>query len=275
MDGTVVAARASPWAKWGFVLGFALGGFFDGILLHQVLQWHHLLSLVPGMDDLRLQVLWDGYFHMLMYVLAVASLWGLWRSRKRTEGAWGSALVGSVLLGFGVWNWVDVGLAHWIIQIHRVRLDVDNPLTWDLAWLAVFGVAPIIAAWWVVRTDAARLRNSAVAMVFVTAGATGAAAWALQPPPPQQGGFTTVVFGYDAGPREVFAALDATGARLVWSDRAMGVVVVAVSPEHRRRFYRHGALLVGGTVGAVGCVNWSEFKPRRSAKTDSLRPTRS
>jgi uncharacterized membrane protein len=30
------------------VLGFAFGGFFDGILLHQVLQWHHLLSLVKG-----------------------------------------------------------------------------------------------------------------------------------------------------------------------------------------------------------------------------------
>lgn len=26
----------------GGLLGFALGGFFDGILLHQVLQWHHL-----------------------------------------------------------------------------------------------------------------------------------------------------------------------------------------------------------------------------------------
>ena len=47
-------------------LGFALGGFFDGVLLHQILQWHHLLSLVPGMDDLRLQILWDGYFHAAM-----------------------------------------------------------------------------------------------------------------------------------------------------------------------------------------------------------------
>ena len=41
-------------------LGFALGGFFDGILLHQILQWHHLLSLVPGVTELRMQVLWDG-----------------------------------------------------------------------------------------------------------------------------------------------------------------------------------------------------------------------
>jgi uncharacterized membrane protein len=254
MSETIASVFKSPWAKWGFVLGFALGGFFDGILLHQVLQWHHFLSLVPGMDDLRLQVLWDGYFHLLMYVIAVAGLWGLWRSRSRTEGAWGSALIGSVLLGFGVWNWVDVGLAHWIFGIHRVRLDRD-PLLWDLIWLAAFGVVPLIAAWWVVRTDATRLRNSAVAMMFVTAGAAGAGAWALQPAPPSA--LTTVVFGYGAKPRDVFAALDATGARLVWTDRAMGVVVVSVAPEHRNRFYRHGAMLVGGTVGAVGCVNWT------------------
>lgn len=56
------AAGPSPsWDRagvvWGTVLGFALGGFFDGILLHQILQWHHLLSLVPAVDSLRLQVL--------------------------------------------------------------------------------------------------------------------------------------------------------------------------------------------------------------------------
>jgi uncharacterized membrane protein len=30
------------------VLGFALGGVSDGIMPHQVLQWHHFLSPVPG-----------------------------------------------------------------------------------------------------------------------------------------------------------------------------------------------------------------------------------
>jgi uncharacterized membrane protein len=27
-----------------FVLGIGLGGFVDGIVLHQMLQWHHLVS---------------------------------------------------------------------------------------------------------------------------------------------------------------------------------------------------------------------------------------
>jgi len=52
------------------MLGFAIGGFFDGILLHQVLQWHHLLSGLQGgrFDDLRFQIMADGLFHLLMYL---------------------------------------------------------------------------------------------------------------------------------------------------------------------------------------------------------------
>jgi hypothetical protein len=37
----------------------------------------------------------------------------------------------------------------------------------------------------------------------------------------------------------------------------MGVVVVAVRRERRWDFYRHGALLVGGTALAAGCSSWS------------------
>ena len=84
----------SPWTRWGAVLGFALGGFFDGILLHQILQWHHLLSLVPGMADMRLQVLWDGYFHALMYVIAAVGLVGLGRAHKSGQQGGGRALCG-------------------------------------------------------------------------------------------------------------------------------------------------------------------------------------
>jgi uncharacterized membrane protein len=128
MDTRIAAVIKAPEAKWACLLGIALGGFFDGILLHQVLQWRHFLSLVPGMDELRLQILWDGYFHVLMYVVAVIALWGLWRARRSAEGQWSSALAGVALLGFGIWNWIDVGGPHWILGIHRVRVDTPNPL---------------------------------------------------------------------------------------------------------------------------------------------------
>src|SRR5690606_10212012 len=74
---TATAARRSAHSirlsRAAGLLGFALGGFFDGILLHQVLQWHHLLATVQGalFQDLRVQILADGLFHALMYVIAV------------------------------------------------------------------------------------------------------------------------------------------------------------------------------------------------------------
>jgi uncharacterized membrane protein len=38
------ADRPAAITMPGVVLGVGLGGFVDGILLHQVLQWHHMLT---------------------------------------------------------------------------------------------------------------------------------------------------------------------------------------------------------------------------------------
>jgi uncharacterized membrane protein len=34
----------SPPKLPGFLMGIGLGGFIDGILLHQILQWDHMLT---------------------------------------------------------------------------------------------------------------------------------------------------------------------------------------------------------------------------------------
>jgi len=206
----------SPWVRWGGTLGFALGGFFDGILLHQILQWHHLFSLVPGMDDLRLQVLWDGYFHLLMYVVAIVGLAGLWRAQRRGAMHWGRPLAGAMLAGFGSWHAIDALLSHWLLGIHRVRVDSPDPLLWDLAWLVVFGIAPLVLGLrWLRRPGAGGTgaRGSVAGLVLLAAGSAALGGWALVPPPGQN--LTTVVFHPGAGPREVFAALDAVDGRLV------------------------------------------------------------
>ncbi|CAO3443196.1 hypothetical protein [Azospirillum argentinense] len=127
------AATGFPWA--GYLLGFALGGFFDGILLHQVLQWHHLLSAVESsaVQDIRVQILADGLFHAAMYVVAVVGLWLLWRSRRRfVEPGADRLLFANALIGFGVWHILDGVLSHWILGLHRIRMDSANPLLWDL-----------------------------------------------------------------------------------------------------------------------------------------------
>ncbi len=242
---------------WGAVLGFGLGGFFDGILLHQILQWHHLLSLVPGAGDLRWQVLWDGVFHALMYAVAAPGLGGLWRARRRGGETGGRPLLGALMLGFGFWHVVDGVLSHWVLGIHRVRVDIPNPLAWDLAWLVGFGAVPMVVGWLLARGGGhgPTPRRAAAALVVLTAATVGAGAWSLVPPPGQS--FTTIVFRPDVGPRQVFAALGDLDARLVWTDPAMGVVVVAVAPERRWGFYGRGALLVSGSGLPAGCFDWS------------------
>jgi uncharacterized membrane protein len=114
----------------GAVIGLALGGFFDGIPLHQMLQWHHFLSLVPGeaLRDIRNQILADGMFHVAVYVIAAVGLALLLLARGgfAADGA-DRRLLGAALLGFAAWQAADVGIFYWIIGIHRIRVDVPNP----------------------------------------------------------------------------------------------------------------------------------------------------
>ena len=42
--------------RWTILLSVAPGGLLNGILLHQVLQWHHLLSLWNEEGELRWHV---------------------------------------------------------------------------------------------------------------------------------------------------------------------------------------------------------------------------
>ncbi|MFT6533762.1 MAG: putative membrane protein [Limimaricola cinnabarinus] len=244
-------------ARYALLLGIALGGFFDGIVLHQILQWHHLLSLVPGVEDLRAQVLWDGYFHAFMYVLAILGLWGLWRAHVKGAAIRGRVLLGGLIAGFGTWHLLDSVLSHWLLGIHRIRIDSEMPLLWDLAWFFVFGLLPFALGWAMGRSGGTGPfpRHATAALVLLTLVGAGAGGWALRPPPDQP--FTTVVFraAYDAA--DVEAALDRLGARLVWADPMMSVVVVDLPPDRRWRLFWNGALLVSGTGTPAGCFNWS------------------
>ena len=262
VSGAVATPRRFRWA--GYLIGVALGGFFDGILLHQVLQWHHLLSLVdsPVLRDIRAQILADGLFHVLMYLIALYGLSLLWRSRQAFAHASGGRMLGAcVLLGFGVWNVVDVVLFHWVLVIHRTRLDSAYPLFWDIAWLVLFGLAFIGAAW-ALRRRAANTGSgtgtrpganaSAVMVSALTIGAGMTAAL-----PPNDSGTALVVFAAGTTPLQVMKAIDATDLRIVGSDRSATVWAVhAARRGDALKLYRHGALLVSGSMLAPGCFNW-------------------
>lgn len=249
-----------PWGGAAILLGFAAGGLFDGILLHQILQWHHLLSLVPGVATLRNQILWDGYFHAFMYVAAILGLAGLWRARTRLEEAGWRSLTGVLLLGFAAWHITDTLVSHWWLAIHRIRIDSPDPLMWDLIWLCGFGLAPAITGGLLLRPppSAPPRMNAGRGLLLLAVVTSGLAGWSLRPPADQR--FTTVVFAPWIGGSEAIAAVQQADGRLVWTDPALAVMVVQVPADRRMGLYANGALLVTGGEFAPGCIDWS--RPR-------------
>ena len=155
--------RSAAFTAGALLLGVAASGFFDGIVLHQLLQWHHLLSglAAPDWANVERQIMADGWFHALMYALAAVALGLLWRDRASLAAALRVRSLATLLLwGFGLWNVADALLFHWLLGLHRVRMDSPQPLTWDLAWLLLTGLLPIGLAWRLGRASDEDGRNS-------------------------------------------------------------------------------------------------------------------
>ena len=142
--------RATPPKAPGFVMGVGLGGFVDGILLHQILQWHHMLTGERGGRSMRTvagleaNTLVDGFFHLATWLFVVAATVLTIRAWQRGELAppW-RAHLGLVLAGWGTFNVVEGLIDHQILGLHHVRDDLGGPLGWDLAFLAL-GLALIV-----------------------------------------------------------------------------------------------------------------------------------
>ena len=134
------------------VLGVGLGGFVDGILLHQLLQWHHMLSATDSyppdtLPGLRMNTVWDGAFHTVTWLAVLAGLGLLYARVTAARGrVWRSrALWGWMLVGWGLFNLVEGVVDHHILGIHHVRAGAHQ-LWWDLGFLA-WGAVLVVAGW--------------------------------------------------------------------------------------------------------------------------------
>ena len=145
----------------GIFFGLGLGGFFDGIVLHQILQWHHMLSSYGYPPDslrhLQINTLWDGFFHAFTYLFIVVGLVLLWRQARRTHLWWsGKLLAGTMLLGFGMFNVAEGIIDHHIFGLHHVNETAPKSqwIYWDLGFLA-WDASMFIAGWWLLRAGKA------------------------------------------------------------------------------------------------------------------------
>jgi uncharacterized membrane protein len=148
----------------GVVLGVGLGGFVDGIVLHQILQWHHMLSSTYAPDsvqNLQLNTFWDGLFHASTWVVTTVGLAMLWQAAQSGRLAIsGKVLVGALGIGWGLFNLVEGIIDHHILRIHHVRPG-PNELFWDSAFLA-FGAVLVALGTWLIRQPPADVRRPEV-----------------------------------------------------------------------------------------------------------------
>ena len=143
-----------PLISAGTLLGVGMGGFVDGIVFHQLLQTHSMLSARRPRDsvvNMEINMFWDGLFHAFTWTTTAAGLALLFRAGRRADVPWsGRTLFGSMLVGWGLFNLVEGVIDHHILHVHHVveRLGVS---AWDWAFLGS-GVVFLLAGWALIRS---------------------------------------------------------------------------------------------------------------------------
>ena len=147
-----------PIVASGTVLGIGVGGFIDGVFLHQIFQVHSMLSAkVPlnSMENMRRNMTADGLFHAVMLLFTLIGIFMLFNAGRRADALYSAkALVGSMIMGWGIFNVVEGVIDHHLLNLHHVveRLGVSM---WDWLFLAASAVM-ILAGWLMTRSKAVR-----------------------------------------------------------------------------------------------------------------------
>ena len=140
----------------GILLGIGLGAFVDGIVLHQILQWHHLISSendhpTTTVAGLEANTLADGLFHAAAWLVVIGGICVLWR--RTNEWRWAAsarALFAWMLVGWGAFNLVEGAINHQILGIHHVREGAGHQTAYDVGFLAVSALLLLVG--WVAAT---------------------------------------------------------------------------------------------------------------------------
>ena len=141
--------NTKPIFRAGLILGLGLGGLFDGIVLHQVLGWHHLICTTDTcqpntVEDLKRQITQDGYFDFSVWLITLTGVVLLFRSARQSPPpepgpvhTWsGKVLCGAILTGWGAFNFFEGLINHQILGLHHVLPGSRHQLFFDLLFLA-------------------------------------------------------------------------------------------------------------------------------------------
>jgi uncharacterized membrane protein len=142
--------HAATVAAGVVLIGVGMGGFVDGIVFHQLLQWHELISnrLPPTtLQAKSINMFWDGLFHVLCWVATAGGIVMLYRQLQRADVlAPNALLIGGPLFGWGMFNIVDGIFNHFLFRFHNLREAAANPMAWNVGYLVGGALLAIIGA---------------------------------------------------------------------------------------------------------------------------------
>jgi uncharacterized membrane protein len=131
------------------VVGFGLAALADGIVLHQILQWHHLVVGYRSAGDLsglQVNTLWDGVFHAASWSVVLGGVAWLVHAGVDLRAVGVRRALGWGLIGWGAFHVFDQLVFHLLLRAHHIRM-VANYQIYDWGYtalgvlLAVVGVA--------------------------------------------------------------------------------------------------------------------------------------
>ncbi len=148
-----------PLIRAGVVLGAGFAGLADGIILHQILGWHHLVCYTvdcqpDSVAQLQKENVQDGYFHLglwLTLLMGTGMLFRAMRDADANKDGQGRILLGAMLAGSGFFNFMEGLINHQILGLHHVLPGSPHQFLYDMLYLAN-GLLFFAAGVWLIRS---------------------------------------------------------------------------------------------------------------------------
>lgn len=129
-----------PLSTTSTILGIGIGGFIDGIVLHQILQWHGMFTnRMPAVDYVSktVNMFWDGIFHLFTLTAVIIGVISFTRLlTKKNINPSPKLVMGGFFAGWGLFNFVEGVIHHHILDFHNVKEFSPYVDLWNYGFLA-------------------------------------------------------------------------------------------------------------------------------------------
>ena len=131
-----------------FFIGVGLGGLAEGVVFHQIVQWHNMGSTIlppDTMQAMRQNMAWDGWFHVGSLAVVLIGIYLLLNdARLGRQLPTFRTFTGLLLLGWGSFNFFEAVINHHLLQLHHVRDIPAYMPVYDGLYLGIGGAGFVL-----------------------------------------------------------------------------------------------------------------------------------